>query len=223
MEKGIFIAFEGIDRSGKATQSKLLAEHLKEKEQPVVLIHFPQYGKRSAGLIKNYLEGKYGSAEEVGPYRASIFLAVDRYDKSFEIRQYLEQGTTVISDRYWASNVGHQGGKIQDGEERKKFFQWLYHLEFKIFTIPQPDLTLLLKTSPELTQRLVAGQKKGDIHENDIKHERNALRAYLEVAEEFPEQFKIIECVENQQFLSPELIHQRVWKIVESFLLTDKK
>ena len=223
MKKGVFIVFEGIDKSGKETQSRLLAKHLEELKKPVTLIHFPQYGEKSAGLIENYLEGKYGSAEEVGPYRASIFYAADRYDKSFEIRELLKEGRVIIADRYWASNIGHQGGKIESREERKKFFQWLYNLEFQIFSIPHPDLTLLLKTSPVLTQKLAQEQGRADLHENDIQHEEKALRAYLEVAQEFPKQFKIIECVDQQGFLDPRLIHQKVWEAVASFLLTDKK
>ena len=222
MKKGIFIVFEGIDKSGKETQSKLLAKHLQEIGESAILVHFPQYGKKSAGLVENYLKGKYGTAEEVGPYRASIFYAADRYDKSFEIRQWLEEGKVVIADRYWISNIGHQGGKIKNKEEREKFFRWLYNLEFRIFAIPYPDLTLLLKTSPELTRRLAKEQGQKDIHEKDIQHEQRALQAYLEVAQKLPQEFKVIECIEDQRFLSPEVIHQRVWKMMEPFLSIDR-
>ena len=73
---GKFIIFEGIDGSGKSTQSKLFRKHLEGKGLDVVEISFPQYGKKSSGLIEEYLSGKYGSSKEVGPYRASIFFCL---------------------------------------------------------------------------------------------------------------------------------------------------
>ena len=214
MKQGTFFVFEGIDKSGKETQSKLLAKRLQKSGQDVILVHFPQYGEKSAGLVENYLEGKYGSAQEVGPYRASIFYAVDRYDKSFDIRKALQAGKIVIADRYWASNIGHQGGKIRDREERNKFIRWLYELEFKLFSIPKPDLTLLLKTSVQASKNLSQG--KLDIHEKDEEHEQHALETYLETAKIFPQEFSVIECLEDNQMLSPEAIHEKVWDKVKT-------
>ncbi len=217
MKKGLFIVFEGIDHSGKATQSQLLVQHLKESNRSVKLIHFPQYGQKSAGLVENYLEGKYGTAEEVGPYRASVFFAVDRYDESFFIRKELAKGKIIIADRYWASNLGHQGGKIKDQKERDKFIDWLYQLEFEIFSIPKPDITFFLNTSPEIVWNL---KKKGveDIHEKDLEHERRAFQIYLEVAKKFPQDFQIIECLEENHYLPASIIHKKVWSRLENFL-----
>mgnify|MGYP001573654052 FL=1 len=112
MKKGKFFVFEGIDGCGKSTQTKLLAEYFAKKGYKVEKIDFPQHGERSSALIDDYLTGKYGSSEEVGPYVASIFFAIDRYDASFKIRKWLSEGKIVISDRYVVSNLGHQGGKI---------------------------------------------------------------------------------------------------------------
>ncbi len=109
---GKFIVIEGLDGSGKSTQSKLLTQYLRKEGYKVEKIDFPQHGEKSAGLVDEYLNGKYGSSEEVGPYRASVFYACDRYDASFKIRKWLKEGKIVVSDRYVASNVGHQGGKI---------------------------------------------------------------------------------------------------------------
>ena len=218
MKKKAFIVFEGIDKSGKETQSKLLAQHFQDLGEKVVLVHFPQYGEKSAGLVENYLAGKYGSAQEVGPYRASIFYAADRYDKSFDIRKALQAGRIVVADRYWASNIGHQGGKIRDSQERQRFIQWLYKLEFELFSIPKPDLTFLLKTSAQSSQRLSQGRL--DIHEQDENHEKRALEAYLEAARMFPQEFQVIECLENGQMLSPMAIHEKIWDTVENFMTT---
>ena len=231
--KGKFIVIEGIDGSGKATQTKLLIQHLRKEGFKTLMIDFPQYGTKSAGLVEEYLNGKYGTSEKIGPYRASIFYACDRYDASFKIKKWLDNGKIVVSDRYIASNIGHQGGKIKNKKERRKYLKWLYDLEYNIFKIPKPDITFILKTSPESSRKLspkitdeetkkkrkaYLGNKKRDIHEKDLKHLQNALNSYLETAKEFPKDFKVIECIESEKLLSPEIIHQKVWQKARRFL-----
>lgn len=233
--KGKFFVFEGIDGCGKSTQTKLLAEYFKQKGFEVERIDFPQHGERSSAMVDDYLTGKYGSSEEVGPYVASVFYATDRYDASFKIKNWLSQGKIVVSDRYLVSNIGHQGGKIvKDKEEWKKYVNWLYNLEYDIFKIPKPDYTFILKTSPEFSLKLahnITDQKKQerrtsylgdhakqDIHEKDENHLANALASYLTAAEEFPADFKIIECLENGNLLAPEIINQKVINIVKNII-----
>ncbi len=231
---GKFIVLEGLDGSGKFTQSKLLVKHLKQKGYKVEIIDFPRHGEKPAWLVDEYLRGKYGTAKEVGPYRASIFYACDRYDAGFQIRKWLKQGKVVIADRYLASNIGHQGGKIKNKKERKKYFNWLYNLEYKLLDIPKPDYNVILKTSAKFSLKLahkitdkekkarrkayLGKSEKQDIHEKDKKHLEDTLKSYLQAAEEFPREFKIIECLERGRLLSPEKIHKKVWSLVKKIL-----
>lgn len=235
MSKGKFFVFEGIDGSGKSTQSKLFAEYLKEKGFQVEKIDFPQYGKKSAGLLENYLQGLYGESSDVGPYKASIFYACDRYDLSFQIKKWLEEGKMVVSDRYVVSNLGHQGGKLIDDEKAwNNYVDWLYDLEYRIFEIPRPDYTFILKTSAELSQKMshritdeekkqkriayLGDDKKQDIHEKDLKHLADTLKSYTKVAEKYPEEFRVIECIEQNAILSIEIIHKKIIQEAEKII-----
>jgi dTMP kinase len=232
MKKGKFFVFEGIDGCGKSTQTKLLANYCAKKGYQVEKIDFPQHGERSSAMVDDYLTGKYGTSEEVGPYIASVFYAVDRYDASFKIRKWLNEGKIVISDRYLVSNVGHQGGKIvNDKKEWKKYVNWLYNLEYGIFGIPKPDYTFILKTSPEFSLKLahnitdktkqnrrkayLGSSGKQDIHEKNKGHLANALDSYLLAAKEFPQDFKVIECLRGEELLPPEAISQKIIKVID--------
>ena len=220
--QSLFIMIEGTDGSGKDTQTDLLVERLKNENREVEKISFPQYGERSAAMVEDYLNGKFGSAEEVGPYRASIFYAVDRYAASPKISGWLKTGKIVIANRYVGSNMGHQGGKIKNKTDRQAYFDWNYQLEYKIFDIPKPDINLILHVTPEISQilvdqkeaRLYLNGKKRDIHEDDLEHLKNAENAYLQMAATFSE-FIMIECVLNGQILPKKIIQQKIWDIIK--------
>lgn len=220
---GKFIVFEGIDGSGKSTQTKLLVQRLKKEGKRVATFDFPQYGKKSAGLVEEYLSGKYGSLKKVGPYQASIFYAADRYDASFQMRKILVKGTMIVSDRYIGSNVGHQGSKIASLSARKKFFSWLYDLEYNIFHAPKPTRSFLLKVPPRVAKQLCENKerrktKKTDIHEENLQHLQNAERSYLHAARLFPKDFTVIECMERNRLLSREKIHEKIWEEIKKLL-----
>ncbi|OGM89694.1 hypothetical protein A3J77_01680 [Candidatus Wolfebacteria bacterium RBG_13_41_7] len=232
MTKGKFIVFEGLDNSGKSTQTKMLLERLRKEGIKVSKIDFPRHGEPGAWLVDNYLVGKYGSAKEIGPYVPSIFYACDRFDASMDIRKRLKSGQLVICDRYVASNIGHQGGKISDKKKREKYLTWLHELEYDVFKIPKPDITVILKNSPELSMKLskkkggdaekrarkksyLRGQKS-DIHENDLTHLKQTIDSYLWVAKKFPKEYKIIECIKSGKMLTPDEVHKKIWEEVKN-------
>ncbi len=223
---------EGVDGSGKATQTKLLVADLVKKGYKVEKVDFPQYGKGSAALLEMYLNGGYGTADEVGPYRGSIFYACDRYDASFKIRQWIAEGKIVVADRYVPSNIGHQGGKLIGNKKSwNEYIDWLYNLEYGIFKIPKPDYTLILKISPELSVQMsshikdagkrrkralyLGDSKAQDIHEADKQHLANSLGSYVAISKKYPREYKIIECEERGKFLPLDVIHKKIIKLVE--------
>jgi dTMP kinase len=223
MPRGTFIVIDGTDGSGKGTQFKKLLERLQAEGHPVEAFDFPQYGQPSAYFVEKYLRGEFGTAKEIGPKRASLFYALDRYDASFKLRALLDTGKIVISNRYVSANKGHQTGKIADPAERAEFVRWLNDLEYGVLGIPKPDLTILLHVPTSIAYELIALKdargyldgKKRDIHEADPEHLRAAEQAYLELPTiDTEENWKLIECVEGEKLLSIEEIHGKLWEMV---------
>jgi dTMP kinase len=226
-QPGKFIVIDGIDGSGKTTQIELLAIALRTSGLEVNKYDFPQYGQKSAGPIEEYLSGKYGN---VKPEVGSLFFAIDRFDASFKLREVLNDGECVLSNRYVTSSAGHQGGKIDDREKRKEFFRWLDDLEYNIFAIPRPDLTIVLHVDPSVAYELSGHKYKGsrkftngherDLHEKDLGHLKLAEKIFLEISEDFPNT-KLVECMENGKLLPPLEIHNRIWNLVRSEVLKE--
>ncbi|EKD57053.1 MAG: Thymidylate kinase [uncultured bacterium] len=223
-KKGKLIVIDGVDGSGKKTQTDILVRRLIKEGYKVEVADFPRYGERSAALVEDYLNGRFGDAKSVNSYAASIFYAVDRYAASFEIKKWLDQGKIVISNRYVSANMGHQCGKLKTKSEKQIFLKWLNNLEFEIFGIPKPDKNILLYVEPGIGQKLVdkkghrdyIGGTKRDIHEADINHLRDAVNTYLYVAKKY--HWDVIKCFKSDKMRHIEEISQDIWQLVMEVL-----
>lgn len=228
--KGTFIVIEGTDGSGKGTQSELLTSKLEHLGYDVAKFDFPQYDQESSYFVRQYLNGKFGTGDELGPYTASLFFALDRYHASFKIREALEAGKIVIANRFTGSNMAHQGTKFKNAEERRGYFIWLDNLEFKMLGIPRPDYNFVLRVPAEIAQQLV--DKKGarsyttlkrDILEADLNHLKKSVEIYDDLTSLFPKDFTRVDCVRSGKLMSIDAVHDMLWKTVEPFLPARRK
>jgi dTMP kinase len=229
MPYGKFIIIEGPDGSGKSEQFKRLTARVQEERRfataPLHMTHFPQYEEPSSYFVREYLAGNYGTLEDVGPYEAALFYAMDRYDASVKrLLPWLAAGEAIILDRFVGSNMGHQGSKIVAHDERMKFFKWLYEIEYGILKIPKPDLNIILHIPASIALELrrkraeAEATTRKDIHEEDLSHLEKTEKIYLQIAELFPDDFTVIECVENGRLLSIDEVHEKVWAIAQRVL-----
>ena len=184
MTHGTLIVLEGIDGSGKATQSALLEKKLKEAGKDVMHISFPDYASDSSALVKMYLNGDFGADPgDVNPYAASLFYAVDRFASyRMKWKDFYEKGGIIIADRYTTSNMVHQMTKYDDEEERTQFLSWLEKTEYEELELPRPDLVILLDIPLGMSEALVkARAAEGgsmDIHEQHLDYLRKCHDAY---------------------------------------------
>lgn len=228
--QGRFIVIEGTDGSGKGTQFKLLKERLEREGYSVATFDFPRYDEPSSYFVKEYLNGRYGTAEQVGPYTGSLFYALDRYQAAPAISQALNEGKIVLSNRYTGSNMAHQGTKFDNLQERRGYFLWLDNLEFEMLKIPRPDHNLVLRVPAEIAQGLVDQKakrsytdRKRDIHEADLSHLQRSVEVYDQLCQLFPKDFARLDCVADGQLQSVEAIHEQIWQKLQSELPTKPK
>lgn len=222
---GTFIVIEGTDGSGKGTQFTKLVERLTAEGYDVAQFDFPQYDQPSSYFVREYLNGHYGTAAEVGPYTGSLFYALDRYQAAPAIRQALDDGKVVIANRFTGSNMAHQGTKFAHAEERRGYFIWNDNLEFEMLKIPRPDRSIVLRVPAETAQQLVDQKesrsytdKKRDLHEADLGHLKKSVEVYDDLCQLFPKDFSRIDCVRNEQLLDIDTIHNLLWQAIEPLL-----
>lgn len=216
------IVLEGIDGSGKETQSNLLEKKLKEKGREVMHISFPDYESPSSALVKMYLKGDFGrNPEDVNPYAASLFYAVDRFASyRMKWKDFYEKGGIVIADRYTTSNMVHQMTKYEDEVKRKDFLSWLEKTEYGELELPRPDLVILLDIPLAVSENLVKERaKKGgsmDIHEQHLDYLRKCHDAYRQLVALY--HWKRIPCTEEGRLRSIEDIGKDVEKAVAAVM-----
>ena len=227
---GFFLVLEGTDGSGKGTQFKLLTERLQREGYEVATFDFPQYEEPSSYFVREYLNGNYGTAEEVGPYTSSLFYALDRFQAADKIRQALFEGKVVLANRFVGSNMAHQGTKFNNAEERRGYFIWLDNLEFEMLRVPRPDTSFVLRVPADIAQKLVDQKevrsytdKKRDLHEADIDHLRRSVEVYDDMCQLFPKDFQRLDCTRGDDMLAIETIHDLIWQKVEPMLPKPRK
>ena len=168
-----FIVIEGLDGSGKGTQSALVTQTLIDRGYKVKKLTFPDYDSPTSSLVKMYLGGELGdSPDDVNAYAASAFYAVDRvasFIKSWK-KDY-DECDYIVADRYVTSNIIYQMSKVGDCE-REGYIEWCEDFEYNRLCVPKPDVVIYLDMPPAVSQKLMSGRYTGDESKKDI-HEKN--------------------------------------------------
>lgn len=187
------IAIEGIDGAGKGTQAKMLVKNLQGLSMTVDTMSFPAYGQtEGAKLVGQYLNGEFG---DVAPQLAALMFAVDRFENRDQLRLHLENNDAVVLDRYVWSNIAHQTARLTiDGiqpteKQRSDFNNWVFKIEFDVFRLPMPSVTVLIDIPLDLAIDRIRQKaartythKSFDMHEADHARLRIASDTYRELA-----------------------------------------
>lgn len=222
--KGKIITIEGTDASGKNTQTNLIYERLKKEGFKIERSSFPRYDTPTGKIVGGPLQGKkeicesyFEKPSELDPKIASLYYVADRRNSLNFINEILNSGSNLLLDRYVESNMGHQGGKIHDKKERLKFYKWLEKLEYGMFELPRPDLTIFLympfEKGIELKSKM--NPPKDEV-EKDYNYLKNSEESYLQLAKLY--HWKKIDCVENGNLKSIEKIHEEIYTIIKKVL-----
>ena len=220
---GKLIAIDGLDGSGKGTQSDILVERLRQEGKRVRVISFPDYENDSSIFVKMYLEGKLGKKpSDTNAYAASMFFAADRYvsyrtDWQKDIE---DENTIVVANRYTTANAVHQLSKLPR-EEWESFLSWLWDFEFGKLGLPEPQIVLYLELPPSLSLSLVKSRsnttgQKMDIHELDTAYMDKCYDAALYSCKRLG--WKQIKCYEGDVIRTREDIASEIYKEVAGAL-----
>ncbi len=186
----MLLAIEGIDGAGKGTLCRELLALAKAAGLQAATMSFPRYEQTQfADLIGRYLRGEMGAIDQVPVRYTALLYSGDRFESREKLLAMIAEHDLVILDRYVGSNIAYQAAKLPPGE-REALIAWIEQLEFGLFELPRPDLTLLLATSTALADRLMEGKDSRsyteatrDLHEADRDYLDVVAQVYEALAE----------------------------------------
>jgi dTMP kinase len=192
LRKGKIIVIEGLDKAGKRTQSRLLIDDLKLLGKICVIMDFPDYSTHIGAEIKAFLDGKRDYPTEL----THILLSANRWEKKKEIESMMDNGTVLILNRYYQSNLVY-------GMSNGLNINWLLNLDKGL---PKEDLVIVLEVNPKTSyQRAV---EHLDAFEKDQKLLADVHKNYRKLARQF--KWKIINGERNK-----DEVHQDIMKLVK--------
>jgi dTMP kinase len=207
MKKNFFIAFEGIDGSGKSTQVKLLTEKLEHAGLKVYTTFEPTdspMGKIIRDVFSHKMEADHRTI-------AALFVA-DRLDhllnKTNGILKMLADGYTVITDRYYLSSYAYQSPYMD--------LNWVIQANSLSAGLLRPDLNIYIDISPEISmERINRGRTSVELYET-LENLKTVRTKYFEIMELLKNDEKVLVTDGNR---APEIIADDIWnKISPTFL-----
>ena len=192
--KGKIIVIEGTDKAGKTTQSRMLQEAIKALGKICVVIDFPDYTTPIGLEIRAFLDGRRDYSAET----KHLLFSANRWEKKKEIESMVENGTVVVMNRYWQSNLIYG---VSNGMDES----WLLKLDKGL---PKEDMVLLLLVNPATTKNRA---ETLDAFEGDAKLAAAAYRNYQKYAKKFG--WKVLDGTRSK-----EQIHQEILKIARKAL-----
>jgi dTMP kinase len=194
--KGKIIVIEGLDKAGKTTQSRLLMDDLKALGKICVIMDFPDYITYIGAEIKAFLDGK---RDYYPPELVHMLLSANRWEKKNEIESMMENGTILILNRYYQSNLVY-------GVSNGLNIKWLLNLDKGL---PKEDLVIVLEIEPRVSyQRAIECL---DTFEKDQRLLVDVHKNYRKLARQF--KWKIINGKKSK-----DEVHQDIMKIVKKLI-----
>jgi dTMP kinase len=171
--RGFFIVFEGVDGSGKSTQIDLLSEKLRQAGVDHIIEREPSSGAIGK-LIRDYAEA---GDRYLTPETEALLFSADRIEHVKRIEGYLNEGVTVICDRFMHSTLAYQGGSGVN-------IAWLRSLQkFDL----KPDLIILLDINPDRSLVRVANRSLTVFESNSyLKKVREFYLKFADAGEMIP-------------------------------------
>ena len=219
---GKLIVNEGLDGSGKSTQTALIKQKIEQSGKTIKQIKLPDYESESSALVRMYLAGEFGSdPSDVNTFATSLFYTVDRYANYSKVwkEDYLN-GTVILADRYTTSNAVHQMVKLPK-DKWDEYLIWLEDIEYNKVRIPKPDLVFFLDMPVDISQKLMTARYNGEESKKDV-HEANV--AYLNACHETALYaadklgWIVINCAQNNEPRSIEDINNDIYKEIKHFV-----
>ena len=189
-EKGKIIVLEGTDKAGKTTQSRMLAEAIKSLGRVCVIIDFPDYTTPIGTEIRAFLNGSRDYPAEA----KHLLFSANRWEKKKEIDSMVQNGTIVIMNRYWQSNLIYGAANDID-------ISWLLRLDEGL---PKEDIVIVILVDPSLSTKRADTQ---DMFESDSRLASRAHKNYFKFARQF--KWRVIDGSKSK-----EQVHREIMKIV---------
>lgn len=229
---GKLYVIEGLDGSGKQTQTQLLVDRLREKfpGQRIIQMSFPNYGNPSSVLVEEYLAKSFDSAEEYFKaaniqmqwvWGVSMMYALDRFATFMQVDsetgktmlQLYHDGAIIITDRYTSSNIVHQAPLHPSP---KLYVKQLERQEYEYLGIPKPETVFFLETTPQRSmENIIQRNQQLDKLENlkDLSVASTSIHKLLNDTLDWT----VIKCMGNRgEMLDIKLINDRIFSHVLS-------
>lgn len=206
MTKGYFITFEGGEGCGKSTQIKLFTEYLQKKGIPCLLTREPGGSQGAEEIRALLLKGDTSKWDKIT--EILLFSAARRDHLVKKIWPTLEQGTTVISDRFADSTMAYQGYGYGINEASIQMVNDTYKMIAGDF---EPDLTFILDIAPEVgINRSMArsGNDEQRFEHMDLTFHHNLRNGFLKIASQNPKRYAVIDASGSIDQVHQDIIKQ---------------